>query len=55
MAVPKRKKCKSKACIRLNYIKYKKINLLKSKKIMSNVYLLKNSLNYFKKQKYYLI
>ncbi len=54
MAVPKWKKCKSKACIRLNYLKYKKTIL--SKYINTTInFTVKNNLNFFKKQKCYLI
>ena len=58
MAVPKRKKCKSKACVRLNFLKYKKTSLLKIKKLLNiNTcpIMIKNHLIYIKKQKQYLI
>jgi hypothetical protein len=55
MAVPKRRKCKSKACIRLNFLIYKKIIMLKKMKFINGYKIVKNITTFFKVQKYYLI
>ena len=54
MAVPKRKKCKSKDCIRLNFLKYKKNIMINYAKILY-ISKIKNVNTIFKKQKFYLI
>lgn len=54
MAVPKRKKSKNKACVRLNYLKYKFVTLqYYNTALIKKHYLNKN--NIIKKTKLYLI
>ena len=55
MAVPKRRKSKNKACIRLNFLKYKKDVMFKKIKLLTLNKTKKNIINFFKKQKYYII
>lgn len=55
MAVPKRRKCKSKACIRLNFFKYK-INVINKRiKFIHGYRITKNIATFLKNQKYCLI